>query len=203
MSRGQFITLEGIEGVGKTTHVDTIRQFLISQNIEVITTREPGGTELGEQLRHLLLQQNMHSDTELLLMFAARAEHLHTVIQPALAKGIWVISDRFTDATYAYQGGGRGIDSKRIAQLENWVQADFRPDITLVFDTPVEIGMQRARQRQSKTDRFEQEKHDFFVKVRDAYLELARQDTQRYYIIDATLSIDAVAQQIVTVLEFS
>ncbi|OOG21023.1 dTMP kinase [Thioalkalivibrio denitrificans] len=193
--RGRFITLEGGEGAGKSTQVDGLRRFLEQQGITVITTREPGGTPVAEAIRGLLLSTDhpaMHPDTELLLMFAARAEHLRTLILPALEAGTWVICDRFTDATYAYQGGGRGLDMGRIAVLENWVQGAVRPDLTLLLDMEVRAGLARARGR-GEADRFEQETVAFFERVRGAYLERARLDLGRYRVIDAAQPVEAVA----------
>ncbi len=203
VTRGQFITVEGTEGVGKSTNMAFIENWLKKVGKELIITREPGGTELGEKLRAVLLdakEQSMCDDTELLLMFAARAQHLHEVIQPALDAGKWVLCDRFTDATYAYQGGGRGIEMSRIAQLEQWVQGDLRPDMTLILDLPVDVGLERAGKR-SAPDRFELEKHDFFNKVRDTYLARAAENPERYHVIDASPSISDVQQSIQTVLE--
>lgn len=200
---GQFITVEGTEGVGKSTNMAFIEDWLTKAGKELVITREPGGTELGEKLRSVLLdarEQSMSDDTELLLMFAARAQHLHEVIKPALASGKWVLCDRFTDATYAYQGGGRGIDMSRIAELEQWVQGDLRPDMTLILDLPVDIGLERAGKR-SEPDRFELEKHDFFNKVRDTYLARAAAKPESYQVIDASPSIDEVQQSIQAVLE--
>ncbi|MEJ2360650.1 MAG: dTMP kinase [Gammaproteobacteria bacterium] len=202
MTAGKFITLEGGEGAGKSSNIPFIEQFLREHGIDLVMTREPGGTPLSERIRDILLdkqEQQMTSDTELLLMFAARAQHLAQVIRPALARGQWVICDRFTDATYAYQGGGRGIPDERIAILEQWVQTDFRPDKTLVFDLPVATGMARAGQR-SSPDRFEQEEHAFFERVRAAYLQRARAIPQRYAIIDAGQELSNVQQQIADVL---
>lgn len=199
---GCFITLEGIEGVGKTTHTPMLAEFLRKQGFIVLTTREPGGTELGEQVRELLLQgPPMRADTELLLMFAARAEHLQQVILPALANGQWVICDRFTDASYAYQGAGRGMALERIAQLETWVQGSLRPDLTLLLDVEAEIGLQRVRRRYSweeraEADRFEQEQLAFFQKVRKGYLALAAAQPYRYRTIDAALPMEEVAMQL-------
>lgn len=203
VTRGKFITVEGTEGVGKSTNMAFIESWLKNTGIDLIVTREPGGTELGETLRNVLLdakQQSMCDDTELLLMFAARAQHLNELIKPALAKGQWVLCDRFTDATYAYQGGGRGIDMSRIAQLEQWVQGDLRPDMTLILDLPVEVGLERAGKR-SAPDRFELEKHTFFQKVRDTYLSRATREPERYHVIDASPGIEAVQQSIQAVLE--
>ncbi len=201
--RGRFITLEGTEGVGKSTNMAFIENWIRDKGIELVVTREPGGTELGEKLRALLLDAKetaMCADTELLLMFAARAQHLQQLIIPALEAGKWVLCDRFTDATYAYQGGGRGIDMQRIAELEQWVQGDLRPDITLILDMPVEEGLKRAGQR-SAPDRFELEKQDFFRKVRQAYLDRAAANPQRYRVIDASPGIEQVQSSIETVLE--
>jgi len=195
MSRGKFITVEGIEGVGKSTNMDYVNEALVAAGIDVVLTREPGGTELGEKIRGLLLDHRntcMADDTELLLMFAARAQHLAEVIEPALAAGKWVLCDRFTDATYAYQGGGRGIAMERIAELEQWVQGGLRPDATLLLDAPVEVGLARAAGRPQEADRFEREKQVFFEKVRQAYLEMASRQSQRYHIIDAAESLDQV-----------
>lgn len=199
MKRGLFITMEGIEGVGKTTNLEFVRQYICNSQIEVVVTREPGGTELGEKIRGLLLDhrnQNIANDTELLLMFAARAQHIAEVIEPALAEGSWVLCDRFTDATYAYQGGGRGIDSQRIAQLEEWVQGPLRPDITLLLDAPVEVGLARAAKRKQEADRFEREKQLFFERIRSAYLALAAQHPGRYRVVDAAQSLDQVKIQL-------
>lgn len=200
---GQFITIEGTEGVGKSTNMAFIENWLKEAGKEIIITREPGGTELGEKLRNVLLdakEQSMCDDTELLLMFAARAQHIQQVIQPALDAGKWVLCDRFTDATYAYQGGGRGIEMSRIEQLEQWVQGDLRPDLTLILDLPVDVGLERAGKR-SAPDRFELEKHDFFNKVRDTYLSRAAAQPNRYQVIDASSSISDVQQSIQIVLE--
>lgn len=202
MTRGKFITLEGGEGAGKSSNIPFIENYLRERGIPLLMTREPGGTPLSERIREILLdkqEQHMTSDTELLLMFAARAQHLAQVILPALAEGRWVVCDRFTDATYAYQGGGRGIGLERIAVLEQWVQGDFRPDKTLVFDLPVATGLARAGQR-SSPDRFEQEDLTFFERVRAAYLQRAQAAPQRYSIIDAAQDLSGVQQQIATIL---
>jgi len=200
--QGKFITLEGGEGAGKSTNISFIQDYLQQRDIEVVLTREPGGTALSEQIREILLdhkQDNMNSDTELLLMFAARAQHLAEVIRPALQAGRWVICDRFTDATYAYQGGGRGIATARIAQLEQWVQGELRPDMTLIFDLPVQTGLERAGNR-SSPDRFEQEDLAFFERVRATYLQRAAQHPARYAVIDANQTLAQVQQQITAVL---
>lgn len=184
---GLFITLEGPEGAGKSTNRDFIASRLRERGVEVLLTREPGGTPLAERIRELLLapsDESMAVDTELLLMFAARAQHLDRVIRPALEAGQVVLCDRFTDATYAYQGGGRGVSMARIAELERFVQGSLRPDLTLVFDLPVEVGLQRAAAR-GRLDRFEQEDRSFFDTVRQTYLERAAQAPERYRVIDA------------------
>lgn len=198
MRQARFITLEGSEGVGKTTNLEHIKSLLTEQGIDFVVTREPGGTELGEQLRELLLghkHDGMADETELLMMFASRAEHLDKVIKPALEKGQWVLCDRFTDATYAYQGGGRGIDFKRIEILEDYVQGSCRPDLTLLLDAPIEVGRERANKR-SAPDRFEKEQIDFFDKVRAAYLKRATNDPDRMKVINAALDLTAVKSQI-------
>lgn len=202
MAQAQFITLEGIEGAGKSTSLRFIEQFLRDAGVPYVVTREPGGTELGERIRELLLHGRtaMADDTELLLMFAARAEHIDKRIRPALASGTWVISDRFTDATYAYQGGGRGIDDERIRILESWVQQSLRPHVTLLFDIPVREGLKRAGQR-GTADRFERETEAFFERVRTYYLAAAERDPQRIRRIDARQSPDQVNAQVRVILE--
>ena len=195
---GKFITLEGIEGVGKTSNLRFIQELLESAGHTCVVTREPGGTNLGEALRNLLLShsdENMSADAELLMMFAARAEHLSKVIRPALANGQTVLCDRFTEATYAYQGGGRQLDVDKISALEDWVQGDLRPDLTLILDAPVEVGRARAGSR-SDPDRIEKEKDDFFQRVRSAYIEMAKHYPHRICLIDASLELKAVQQQI-------
>jgi len=200
--KGKFITVEGIEGVGKTTNIGFIHQQLQAAGRDVVLTREPGGTPLGEAVRGLLLDPEytgMDSTCELQLMFAARAEHLAKVVWPALEKGRWVLCDRFTDATYAYQGGGRGIDTGVIARLEDLVQGDFRPDLTLLLDVPVAVGLARACKR-GTLDRFEQEKIEFFERVRNAYLEMAQRSPDRYRVIDASQPLELVQQQLGVVI---
>lgn len=202
MKKGVFITLEGGEGAGKSTQLAYLRQRLEAAGVTLHVTREPGGTPLGERIRELLLdhrQTDMASDTELLLMFAARAQHLAERIRPALAAGEWVLCDRFTDATYAYQGGGRGIDPRRIAVLEDWVQGTLRPDLTLLLDLPVDVGMARANGR-GELDRFEREQQAFFERVRAAYLAQAQREPGRYRVLDAAQSVDDVQRQIDAVL---
>ncbi|WP_415894543.1 dTMP kinase [Neptuniibacter sp. PT34_22] len=196
--KGRFITVEGTEGVGKSTNIEYLCQLLSDRGIEIVLTREPGGTPLAEELRELLLSprdERVSEDTELLLMFAARAQHIENVIRPALERGAWVISDRFTDATYAYQGGGRDVDLEHIAMLERIVQHCLHPDMTLLLDLDVEVGLQRASQR-SEPDRFEQEKLDFFYKVRNMYLSRAEAEPNRFSVIDASKSIPEVQAQI-------
>ncbi|MBM5457690.1 dTMP kinase [Pseudomonas sp. P66] len=193
---GLFITLEGPEGAGKSTNREYLAEHLRAQGLDVVLTREPGGTPLAERIRELLLapsDEKMDADTELLLVFAARAQHLAEVIRPALARGAIVLCDRFTDATYAYQGGGRGLSLERIATLENFVQGALRPDLTLVFDLPVEIGLSRAAAR-GRLDRFEQEGQAFFEAVRQAYLARAKATPQQYKLIDAAQSLVQVQQ---------
>ncbi|MDH5546002.1 MAG: dTMP kinase [Gammaproteobacteria bacterium] len=199
---GKFITMEGGEGAGKSTNMAFVQQFLEDKGIDLLVTREPGGTRLSEKIRELLLDkanQEMTDNTELLLMFAARAQHLEELIRPAVAAGQWVLCDRFTDATYAYQGGGRGMDYGRIAALEAWVQQGLAPDLTLLLDLPVETGMARAGER-GELDRFEREEQAFFQRVREAYLERARQAPERYRIIDASRPLEEVQSQLAQVL---
>ena len=195
---GRFITVEGTEGVGKSTNIEYLCSLLDAQGIEVVLTREPGGTPLAEELRELLLaprEETVSEDTELLLMFAARAQHLENVIKPALERGAWVVSDRFTDATFAYQGGGRGVNVEHIQALETIVQHGLQPDLTLLLDLDVETGLKRASKR-SEPDRFEREKLDFFEKVRNTYLERASAEPERFAVIDAGRSIPDVQSQI-------
>jgi dTMP kinase len=198
--KGKFITLEGGEGVGKTTNVPFIKNYLQGQNIPVIVTREPGGTPLAEKIRELLLNSNdeeVTSHAEILLMFAARVQHLNHVIKPALAQGQWVLCDRFTDATYAYQGGGRGMSLETIGWLENFVQDGLRPDLTLLLDVPIETGMARAKNRAGQLDRFESEQFEFFNRVRQVYLNQAQQFPERIKIIKADQPLADVQKAIV------
>lgn len=199
---GLFITLEGPEGAGKSTNREYLAERLREHGLDVLLTREPGGTPLAERVRELLLDPSdepMAADTELLLVFAARAQHLQQVIRPALARGCVVLCDRFTDATYAYQGGGRGLSIERIAQLEQFVQGELRPDLTLIFDLPVEVGLARAAAR-GRLDRFEQEGRGFFEAVRQAYLQRAAQSPQRYRVLDAGQTLAQVQADIDTLL---
>jgi len=199
----RFISFEGGEGVGKTTQIQRLKEYLVSLRYEVLITREPGGTEVGEAIRQVLLDKTlpgMHQDTELLLMFAARAEHVQTVIYPALADGIWVLSDRFADASHVYQGIGRGVDAERINQLERWTLGDFQPDLTFLLDMPVAAGMKRVHTR-GETDRFETENLDFFQRIRDGYLSRAKEFSERYRIIDAEQDLSVVTASINGALE--
>ncbi len=204
---GKFITIEGGEGVGKSTQISALRDFLVERGYSVVVTREPGGTRRAERIRELLLEttdEAMPPVCELLLMFAARSTHIENVIRPALQRGIWVICDRFTDATYAYQGGGRGMQFEKIEVLEHWVQEDLRPDLTLLLDAPVEVGEQRASARNEQrgiTDRFEHEQRSFFERVRSAYLARAANDPHRFAVIDASVELDAVAASIRSAVE--
>jgi dTMP kinase len=200
---GKFITVEGIEGAGKTTCMQVVTEVIEHQGINAIHTREPGGTDLGEDLRSLLLghkHTGMSDDAELLMMFAARAEHIAQKIQPALDDGKWVLCDRFTDATYAYQGYGRGIPLEKIAGLENWVQGELRPDLTLLMDLPVEVGMERAGKR-SAPDRFESEAWDFFERIRQGYLSIAAEQPSRVKVIDASQDLPDVQAQVRVAVE--
>ena len=197
-SRGLFITVEGGEGVGKSTNINFLEEHLQSQGVELVLTREPGGTPLAENIRNLLLQidtEPVDQITELLLIFAARAQHLKLLIEPALASGKWVLCDRFTDATYAYQSGGRQIEARKVQMLEQLVQGEMRPDYTLLLDAPVELGMERARGR-GELDRFEREQLDFFHRVRQTYLQLAQESSGRFRVIDASGSLEEVQQQL-------
>lgn len=201
--RGRFLTVEGSEGVGKSSNLDFIQNYLQQKGKKVIRTREPGGTPVAETIRDLLLdarQSSITDDAELLLMFAARAQHLSQVIIPALERGDWVLCDRFTDATYAYQGGGRGIDIERIAVLENWVQGELRPDHTILLDMPVEAGLERAGKR-SQPDRFEQEQLSFFHNVRQSYLDRAEKEKSRFFVINAEPALEIVQQEIASILD--
>lgn len=189
---GKFITLEGIDGAGKSTHHAWLVDALRRRGKTVVATREPGGTPLGEQLRELLLHHPMHLETEALLMFAARREHLDKVILPALARGDWVVSDRFTDASFAYQGGGRGLAREKLEALETWVQDGLRPDLTLLFDAPTEVAQARLAGAGAAPDRFEQEQQAFFERVRQAYLDRAAREPERIVRIDSTQSLDNI-----------
>jgi dTMP kinase len=198
--RGKFITLEGVDGAGKSTHRDWIAGRLEAAGKNVVVTREPGGTPLAEELRKLLLTQPMHLETETLLMFAARRQHLDQLILPALAEGRWVLSDRFTDATFAYQGGGRGLDLGRIEILENWVHQGLQPDLTLVFDLSVEEAKRRRMAATATPDRFERENLDFFARVRAVYLARAARYPKRIRLIDASRSVYDIRKSLEEIL---
>lgn len=190
--KGKFITFEGIDGAGKSSHVEWLAEWLRAKGLTVQVTREPGGTPLGEKLREMLLNDPMHLETETLLMFAARREHLARVIEPALARGEWVVCDRFSDATYAYQGGGRGLDRAKFLILEHWVHDHVQPNLTLLFDLPLEIARERIALASRVLDRFEQERADFHERVRQAYLERAHANPSRMRVIDANHSLDEI-----------
>ena len=202
--RGLFITIEGVEGVGKSTNIDVIKRYLTDKKIDFVVTREPGGTFLAEKIRELLvkahIEENLSDLSELLLIFASRAQHLEKLIKPTLAKGTWVICDRFTDATYAYQGGGRGLDQRKISLLEKLVQEDLRPDLTVILDLNPQVGLERAKQR-GELDRFENEDMDFFKKVRATYLETAAADPKRCIVLDASLELSEVKSQLLKSLK--
>jgi dTMP kinase len=191
----KFITLEGMDGAGKSTHIPNIIAMLQARGHEVVSTREPGGTALGEHLRALLLHEPMHAETETLLMFAARREHIATVITPALERGAYVLSDRFTDATYAYQCGAKGVATEKIELLETWVQADLQPDLTLLFDVPVEVSIQRLANAR-EPDKFEREDAAFFTRIRQAYLQRAQENPSRFRIIDASRVLQDVIKSV-------
>lgn len=196
---GRFVTFEGIEGVGKSTQIERARDYLVARGLDVQLTREPGGTPLAESVRALLLDPvhaGMAPEAELLLVFAARAQHLAQVILPALAVGRWVLCDRFTDATYAYQGGGRGLGAERVAVIEQWVQGSLQPDLTVLLDAAPAVALARARARGTVHDRFEREQEAFFTRVRDAYLQRARAHPERFAVIDAGLDMDQVTTRV-------
>lgn len=204
MAQGKFISIEGTEGAGKSTALQFVKDYLINANIDVVWTREPGGTDVAEEIRTLVLHpkssEEIAPETELLLMFAARAQHMQYCILPALNEGKWVATDRFIDASYAYQGGGRGIDLEVIAMLDKWLVGSIYPDLTLLLDVPPDLGFERAAKRGTDKDRIEFEKMDFFVRVRNVYLERAKQNPDRIKIIDASVPIFAVENQIRDVL---
>jgi len=200
IKRGQFLTLEGVDGAGKSTHVQWLVDTLKSHHLDVLSTREPGGTVIGEKLRELLLHESMGLECETLMMFAARAEHLRTVIEPALSQGIWVVCDRFTDATFAYQGGGRELGYDRIATLEKWLHPDLQPDRTWLFDVPLAVARERLN-RTREQDRFEQMADAFFERTREVYLARAHADPQRIVCVDSTQPIDTIRNNLVKDLE--
>ena len=199
MNEAKFITFEGVDGAGKSTHLAWFTDALRQRGIDLVLTREPGGTPLGEKLREILLHEPMHAETEAMLMFAARREHLEQVIRPAMEQGTWVVSDRFSDASFAYQGGGRGVSIAKLEQLERWVQDDLQPDLTLLFDIPIEVARQRLASNAS-LDRFELEQGEFFERVRQAYLARAAKKPQRFIVIEAEKSISEVKQKLSEVI---
>lgn len=203
MDRGRFITVEGIEGVGKSTNIAVMVERIESAGYRVLTTREPGGTPLAEEIRDIVMNradEPIPEIAELLLVFAARSLNVNNVILPALEAGTWVVSDRFTDSSRAYQGGGRGIPMETIDRLADWVHGDCWPDLTILLDAPVELGMERAGSR-SAPDRFEQERHDFFQRVRECYLQLASRDSLRFVVLDTTRQIDAVKADVAAIVD--
>ncbi len=198
--RGKFITFEGIDGAGKSTHIAFVGDYLKARGVDLVSSREPGGTPLGEKLRELVLHEKMHLETEALLMFASRREHIAQVIEPALHRGAWAISDRFTDASFAYQGGGRGMDLAKLEALEQWVHPHLQPDLTLLFDVPLEVARARLDATRS-LDKFEQEKADFFASTRNEYLRRATQFASRFRVIDSTQSIADIQVQLAAILD--
>ena len=205
MYKAKFITFEGVDGAGKSSHLVWFAEALRGRGLDVVVTREPGGTPLGERLRDILLNAPMQAETEALLMFAARLEHIEQVIKPALQRGTWVVSDRFSDASFAYQGGGRGVELAKLEQLERWVHEDLQPDLTLLFDIPIEVARQRlldnARSNNGTLDRFEQEKGVFFDKVRQAYLARSHQFPHRFAVINAARSLSEVKSDLEKILQ--
>lgn len=198
--RGKFITFEGIDGAGKSTHIAFVSAHIQRAGIALVSSREPGGTPIGEKLRDLVLHEKMHLETEALLMFASRREHIAQVIEPALASGAWALSDRFTDASFAYQGGGRGLSLAKLDALEQWVHPDLQPDLTFLFDVPLDVA--RARLDATRDlDKFEQEKADFFAATRNEYLRRAAQFPERFRIIDSTRSIAAIQVELASILD--
>ncbi|MCY7386763.1 MAG: dTMP kinase [Burkholderiales bacterium] len=193
---GRFITLEGIDGAGKSSHSSFIADRIMARGFEVITTREPGGTALGEKLRSIVLNEKMHGDTETLLMFASRTEQLADVILPALANGVWVLCDRFTDSTFAYQCGGRGLSESRIATMETWVHGHLQPDLTLLFDAPLEVARERLNSGTNAPDKFEREQGEFFSDVRAAYLKRAAQFPHRIKLIDSARTLENIRTEL-------
>ncbi|MES2163420.1 MAG: dTMP kinase [Pseudomonadota bacterium] len=198
--RGKFITFEGIDGAGKSSHIAFVGDYLKARGVDLVSSREPGGTPLGEKLRELVLHEKMHLETEALLMFASRREHIAQVIEPALHRGAWAISDRFTDASFAYQGGGRGMDLAKLEALEQWVHPHLQPDLTLLFDVPLEVARARLDATRS-LDKFEQEKADFFAATRNEYLRRATQFASRFRVIDSTQSIADIQVRIAAILD--
>ena len=199
MSKARFITFEGVDGAGKSTGLEWFANALRERGVDLLVTREPGGTPLGEKLRELLLHESMHAETEAMLMFASRREHVEQVIRPALQRGTWVISDRFSDASFAYQGGGRGVPVAKLEQLEQWTHGDLQPDLTLLFDIPIEVARARLSNNAS-LDKFEREQGEFFDKVRQAYLARVAKNPDRYAVIRAEKSLQEVQQQLADIL---
>jgi dTMP kinase len=199
-TKGKFITFEGVDGAGKSSHIDEVISFLELKKIAVVRTREPGGTKLGEKLRELLLHDEMDPETETLLMFAARKQHIAEIIKPALDKGIFIVSDRFTDATYAYQYGGKQVAYSKIEILESWVHPDLKADLTLLFDLPVEVSIDRLKKNRTP-DKFEKESESFFNRLRNVYLDLARQHPNRYKIINANQAIEFVSRDVIEAIK--
>ena len=198
---GKFISLEGIDGAGKSSHLTYIAERIKARGLEVITTREPGGTTLGETIRSIVLNEKMHGDTETLLMFASRTEQIAEVIKPALAKDAWILCDRFTDSTFAYQCGGRGLSETRIAAMEQWVHGDLQPDLTLLFDAPLEVARERIEKGTSAPDKFEREQTAFFSRVRAAYLERAKQFPRRIKIVNSARSLAEIRAELATLID--
>jgi len=196
----KFITLEGVDGAGKSTHINFIKKYLADKKINFLFTREPGGTVLGERLREILLHDDMHAETESLLMFAARYEHIYKIINPNLANGVNVISDRFTDATYAYQSGGKYVDTSKITILKDWVHKDLKPDLTILFDLPIEVSIARLN-KVGNLDKFEKEKKSFHERIRSSYLELAKNEQDRFKVINSNQNINVIQKEIYLILD--
>ena len=199
-SKTKFITLEGVDGAGKSTHINFIKKYLADKKINFLFTREPGGTVLGERLREILLHDDMHAETESLLMFAARYEHIDKIINPNLANGVNVISDRFTDATYAYQSGGKYVETSKITILKDWVHKDLKPDLTILFDLPVEVSIARLN-KVGDLDKFEREEESFHERIRNSYLELAKNEKDRFKVINSNQNIDIIQKEIYLILD--
>ena len=199
-SNPKFITLEGVDGAGKSTCIKFIKKYLSDKNFNYLFTREPGGTVLGEKLRNIILHDEMTPETETLLMFAARSEHIHKVINPSLKAGVIVVSDRFTDATYAYQSGGKNVETKKITILKNWVHKDLKPDLTLLFDLPTDVSLSRLKS-DGDLDKFEKEGADFHIKIRESYLALAKKEPKRFEIINSNQNINTIEKEIYFALD--
>ena len=197
----KFITLEGVDGAGKSTHINFIKKYLTDKNLKYLFTREPGGTVLGEKLREILLHDEIKPETESLLMFAARNEHVQEIIKPNLEKGINVISDRFTDSTYAYQSGGKNVEISKITILKDWVHKNLKPDLTILFDLPIEVSLKRLKKTNDSLDKFEKEEADFHKRIRKSYLNLAKKDSGRFKVINSDQNINAVETEIYKILD--